>query len=267
MRSSTFTLTYAGVLLLSSVALAQTTPYYLTDGDSSTMFIIQGGVLVDTVSTTLRAYPPAIRSTVWLGGRDDTGGVEYTLAGIPTGNTSVGNNAYTQLLDGTSDGQNNNYGIECCGSPDSVIRANPDWSGSSTLFDLPSNTGGSGIAYDTSAGTLFVSLFDGSVLEYSLAGDVLNTFAIPSVGGLAALAYEEVTDTLWALDRGNNELVQFSTSGSLLQSIAVPGFRPDNVWGGEMSLAGDPVPESSTLGAVFAALAALGFGAIRQRQK
>lgn len=267
MRSSIFALTYAGVLLLPTATLAQTTPYYLTDGDSSTMFIIQGGALIDTVTTTSLAYPPAIRSTVWLGGRDDTGGVEYNLAGVPTGNTSVGNNAYTQLLDGTSDGQNNNYGVECCGATDSVIRANPDWSGSSTLFDLPSNTGGTGIAYDTSAGTLFVSLFDGSVVEYSLAGDVLNTFAAPSIGEFVGLAYEEVTDTLWGLDRGNNNLVQFSTSGSLLQTVSVPGFNPVNIYGGEMPLAGDPVPESSTLGAIFAALAALGFGAVRQRQK
>ncbi len=265
MRSSIFALTYAGVLLLPTATLAQTTPYYLTDGDSSTMFIIQGGALIDTVTTTSLAYPPAIRSTVWLGGRDDTGGVEYTLAGVPTGNTSVGNNAYTQLLDGTSDGQNYNYGIECCGLPDSVIRANADWSGSTTLFDLPLD--GNGITYDTSAGTLFVSLFDGSVVEYSLAGDVLNTFTSPSIGELVGLAYEEVTDTLWGLDRSNNSLVQFSTSGSLLQTVSVPGFLPSNVYGGEMPLTGDPVPESSTLGAIFAALAALGFGAVRQRQK
>lgn len=266
MRTLSLALLGSGTLLLPALTLAQTTPYYLTDGDASTMYVIQGGVLQATVPTFNLAYPPAIRNTVWLDHRDDAFAVEYNLAGVPTGNTSVGNNAYSQLLDGTSDGQSFNYGVECCGSTDSVIRANADWSGSTTLFNLP--TAATGVAYDTSSGTLFVSFFSGGIAEYSLAGSVLNSFAVPDVGILVGLAYEELTDTLWGFDRSGNDLVQFSEAGAFIQRLDIPGFSPFNPFGGEMPLAGggQPVPEASTVGAALVTLAAIGLGLYRRRR-
>src|SRR5947209_16935626 len=90
-----------------SASAASATPYYLFDGDSSRAVEIDNGAVVAGFSTFSSGYPPAITNSIWLGGRDNTGAQQYTLNGVPTGNTSVGGPVISQILDGTTSGVHN----------------------------------------------------------------------------------------------------------------------------------------------------------------
>jgi hypothetical protein len=250
-------LTVAALALLQAGAKAQSTPYYITDGDNQVMYTVQNGVLINTTPTFSIAYPIAVRDTIWLGDRDNRSGAEYTLNGTPTGNTSVGNGQFSQILDGTTDGTSN-YGSTF--SSDVVLKANGDWSNSSLLFALPTDS--SGITYDPTDNTLYVALYDNTIHHYSLSGTDLGSFANPNGGFLAGLAYEASTDSLWAYENGlhfgtTGNLFQFTKTGSLLNSLFVSGLaNAINPLGGEMA-----VPEPGSL-----ALLGLGAGALLLRR-
>ena len=236
----------AGVGLLmaggATHSIAQTQPFYITNGDSSIAYIVQNGVLQSSFPTFPLAYPLAVRNTALIHHRDDTGATEYSLAGAPTGTTYTGNGAFTQLLDGTTDGTQFNYGVECCDAVNSVVQTNLNWEGSTALFTLQGGTGGQGIAYDTTDDTLFVSTFEGGIDHYSLTGTLLGSFPAPRTN-LCCLAFEESSGTLWGLERGPDDLIQFDkTTGAILQTIDVPGFSAGNAFGGEMASAAGPAP-------------------------
>src|SRR5690606_11203916 len=131
-----------------------------------------------------------------IGGRDNTGAAEYDLTGNPTGNTYAGGGGFGQLLDGTTNGVDANYAIECCGSTNSVVVADLNWEGQTVLFDLPDevnqSSGGSGIAYDSATQSLWVANFSGTVFNLSLSGDVLSSFTVDQPGGKCCLAYDEI---------------------------------------------------------------------------
>lgn len=235
------------------LSTAQSSPYYITDGDASTMYIVQNGTLQSTITTYNLAYPIAVRSTIILGHRDDAQAREFTLAGVATGNTWTGNGSFSEILDGTTDGTQYNYGITCCATTNVVVRADLHWQGSTALFNLPGNQSGWGIAYDTTTNHLYVSLGDRSVREFDLAGNQINSFT-PGAGPLAGLAYEPSTDTLWGKLNGGGTLYQYSKTGTLLNTVVVPGFSPNNDYGGEMGLAGAggaAVPALSWAGVVL----------------
>ncbi len=241
------------VLGAAAIAAAQSTPYYITDGDASTMYIVQNGTLQATVPTYSLAYPLAVMTSVILGQRDDAGAREYTLAGAPTGNTWTGSGQFTQILDGATDGTTYNYGVLCCTAVPSVIRTNLHWQNSTVLFNLPGGQDGWGIAYDPTTAHLFVSMSGPIVREFDLAGNQLSSFT-PAAGTLVGLAYEQSTDTLWGKLNGGGTLYQYSKSGTLLNTVVVPGFSPSNDYGGEMQAAPiEPIPALSGAG-----LAALG---------
>ena len=220
------------------------TPYYLFNGDASTGWQITNGVVTNTFSTFSLGYPVAIRNTIWLGQRDDDRAVEYTLGGVATGNTSVGGDNFSQLLDGAT-GFAANYGVECCGATNSVTVANADWSNQQVLFNL--GTSGSGIAFDPNDSTLWISAFGGTITHYSLAGANLGTINL-GARLMIGLAYESLTDTFWGFDRNSNNLVQFSRAGVVLADVDIPNFNPGNPFGGEMAFNGQAaVPEPATL--------------------
>ncbi|MBS0361259.1 MAG: PEPxxWA-CTERM sorting domain-containing protein, partial [Proteobacteria bacterium] len=75
---------------------------------------------------------------------------------------------------------------------------------------------------------------------------------------VAALAYEQSSDTLWGWDRSTSSLNQYATDGSLLQSqsIDVASYGVSNPWGGEMAMSAGAAPEPAAW-----ALMILGFGA------
>ena len=222
-------------LCMTGSAGAQSQPYYITDGDSGIAYMIRNGSVQFSFDTSAvgRGYPLAVTSTVVIGDIFDDGAVEYDLSGAPTGSTWTGGNNFSQLLDGTTDGVQYNYGAVCCGMSDSVTQASLTWESQTSLFDLPS--GASGIAYDTTDGTLWVTLFDGTVRHYTLGGNELSQFT-PGVGSLCCLAYDEPADTLWFSINSSGTIYEYSKAGSQLNSISVAGFSPDNQWGGEMPI-------------------------------
>ncbi len=222
--------------VLASAALAQTDPLYVTNGDSARLARVQGGV-VTTSTTHVRGYPIAVRNTIWIGDYNGAqpNSIEYTLAGVPTGNTTP----YTPVfaVDGAVNG-NTNYqlGNAFSGSA-TVYSANADWSGQTPMF----NVAGSdlvGITYDAVGGSLFIS-DRSNIYEYDLAGNLLGQFAHTS--GRGSLAWEPSTDTLWYVPNGANNIDQYSKTGSFLGSVSTPGLASNN-WGAEFV-----VPEPATM--------------------
>lgn len=237
----------------SAVAAGNSTPYYIFNGDGQTGYEILNGNVVNTFSTFGIGYPVAITNTIWLGDRDNGGAKEYNLNGTATGNTSAGGARISQLLDGTTDGKGTNYGATCCASQNVVTSANADWSNQQVLFNIPVEA--AGIAYDSKNGHLYISTLrsGGLLLEYDLAGNLLNRYVIDR--DIAGLAYEQATDTLWgygAFPFGDLNLYQFSTTGAILEHDVVAGSF-GNPLGGEMAVSA--VPEPGTL-------ALLGIGAL-----
>ena len=224
--------------IASGVAFAANiTPYYLTDGDNQIVYEIKNGEKTNSFSTFRRGNPIAVRDTIWLGDLDDAEAREYTLSGTATGSSSSGGRNFTQLLDGAA-GPDGNYSAQCCGSENFVTVANSDWSDQRSLFSLGS-TASNGIAYDLSDNTLYVA--DSTrILHYDLLGNIINNFSFGQ--SLAALAYEQITDTFWGFNRGTNNIVQFDRDGNVSQDVDIPGFNPGNVWGGEMIVNAVPIP-------------------------
>lgn len=247
---------YVGVFLLvfplaSNCLAANLTSLYVSNGVNT--FVIDNGSVTTSFPVLSSGYSVAAGDTVVIGNLDDSESREYTLSGTATGNTWSGNNAFTQVLDGTTDGVQYNYGIECCGTTNSVIRTNLNWEGSEVLFDLPPAAGsgsrdGFGITYDTSADHIFAS-FSGTdglreITEFDLSGNAIGSFT-PSFTNstIVALSYEQATDSLWGIAASTNFLFNFDKSGNQIgNTVTLSGFTTANVLGGEMIISAVPVP-------------------------
>jgi hypothetical protein len=250
------------LLALLCSGLSAAPAYYLFDGDNNTAFQVdpETPALVNTFTIFQLGYAVAIvGDDIRVGERDDGTGFEYTLGGVPTGVSFTGGANFSQLIDGTGDGTYN-YGVECCAGTNSVMRADLFWRGGTPLFTLPDH--GTGITYDSAAGTLWVGLFDGTVRQYTLAGIELSSFSLSVVP--AALAYEAASDTLWLHPRTGPTLEQYSKTGTLLQTVTIPGWSPENIYGGEIVNVEQAVPEPGTFGLLGFALAAV---AVRRFKK
>ena len=236
-RLTTTALGLAAALVAGPV-LAQTTPYFVTDGDSSIAWRIQGGTATSFAIGNPH-YPLAVRATVLTHHRDDLGSTEYDLAGVPTGVTTAGPNIVGgQQLDGADTATNNSAVIWNTGQ---IIQSNPDWSAPTVLFTL----GGAPIAItaDNNGDLLVIPNFGSSVIErYNSAGTLLGSMT-PAGAFLCCLAYESATDSLWAVDRGSNAVMQINkTTGATMTSFTPPGFTSGNAFGGEMSISAAPPP-------------------------
>ena len=236
-------------LAATAAALAFSAPahagaYYLFDGDSSLAYILStdNGTVLGSFKIPFLAYPAAIRSSIWLGHRDDEQAWEYSLQGVPTGRTSQGGRNFTQLLDGATGTGGRNYGVECCGAVNSVTVANADWSGQRVLFDLDFQ--GGGIAFDPRDRSLYVS--GPQIKQFSLDGVLLNTLELPQA--LLGLAYDAATRSFWGFNPSSNNLVQFDRRGTILADLDIPDFAPYNPWGGEMPMLAIPEPPALLLG-------------------
>jgi hypothetical protein len=262
-----------GLSLLAGPASAQQTPFYIFDGDSQNGYIVQNGQMINNFTTAAVGigYPVAVRNTVWLGDRDNNGAAEYTLGGVPTGNTSAGAGGFTQLLDGTGDAFNN-FGIEWGSNGDTVTVANQNWTGQTTLFNLPTTNVASSITVDTSAGVFYIGGFNDVLNVYTFEGTLLNSFNVAV--SLDCLAYEALTDTLWVAPNQGSQVVQLSKTGAILNTINVvagPGqtFTAfGNNFGGEMPLSGgggSAAPEPGSVAFALLGISALGIVARRKR--
>lgn len=260
-------------VLACGTALAQTSPLYIVDGGSSQMWIVRNGTVQQTVPLSSNGFAAlAVRDTVRLKDYNDGAAAEYTLTGTPTGATWPGGSVYSQLLDGTTDGQYNytiawNYGDS---SGDPVLRYDLNWQNPTVLFNLPNTNHGIGITYDPTTGHLFIAYdYESVIREFTLAGQQVNSFDTQTNGRISGLAYEPATDSLWFKFNEGDTLYNFSKSGTQLNTIQVSGIGGDNDFGIEFAFAApqrQSVPALSpwSLAALSLALAAIGFFALRR---
>lgn len=236
---------------------------YITNGDSSSLQAIDTvtGSILFSVTTSYWAYPIAVTSTsINLGYRENPGlSGQYNLltgAALGTPSSPSGSPNWTQAVDGTSDGTHNyTFGSfnATSGSSVTVYQTDANWNNPVALFNAPGSTP-VGLAFDTAAGTLWINDYS-HIYQFSLTGTLLSQFAIGN--GYGGLAYQATTDTLWFVPNSTYlPLQQYSTSGTLLQSLTVSG-RSSNVFGAEFQAIPEPATwELIVLGAPLLMLAA-----------
>ena len=259
------------LMIMSSMASAQTEVLYITDGDANDIKAIQNGVIIDQnldVGAN-RRYRVAIRDTIWLGDMDQGTNAELDLALDPTGNSSPTGVDIQEGIDGATDGSSN-YTVESFTGSADVYQFGPDWSGGVKLFAVSGNDI-VGITFDSASGTLWIS-DRSSIYNYSMAGALLSSF--PHSGGRGSLAYETTTDTLWYVTNSSDTLLQYSKGGQLLNSINVA--YGGNVWGAEMTGNAsvpviaeppEPVPTLNIPGLAVLILLLLSAGGLLARRK
>jgi hypothetical protein len=238
-KSIVLRLAMLGVAAAGSV-LAQTDPYYVTDGDAQRGVRMQGGAIDLQWNLTDNQYPLAITGTIkTYGTYDFNAGAEYDLDGNPTGVTYPFVGGAGQFLDATTDGQSRNWA--CSFNDRGIWQFTQDWTSPTLAYSVPSLP--EGITYDPTSDHLWVARSQAAgasqnvIEEYTTAGQLVSSFvydANPS-NRLGGLAWEPSSGTLWGFYNGQNTVVQFSEAGELLQSIQVQGLASNN-WGGEFSM-------------------------------
>ena len=246
----------------SEAALAQASEYFLTmhGNGSGTIFVVQNGAITRQWNGPDVAGTLFVIDTVRTAGNTGGGGEEFTLAGTPTGVTfpSPGTNG-RHVDDSTTDGRFA-YGWDY--STQELVRFDLDWSNPTPLFSTIPASGRTGVAYDPDGTFWTCGWLLAQIDHYSAGGVLLGSFPTTSNDDLA-LALDTADHTLWLVRFGTNILEQYSTSGTLLQSFAVPGL-PTSISGGEFAWAPTPCPtdldHDGTTGAADLAVLLGGWG-------
>lgn len=225
---------------------------------------IQGAGVVFNVAQAAGAgqSPIAVNTTVrtlGYGAGSSFTGAEYTLAGLPTGNTypfpaTLGSE---EVDDGTTDGTfNYAWGV----TSGIAYRLSLTWTNPVALFTLGTAAGHRlGITYDASNNSLWVAGLDGTVgtliSDYSLSGSLLSSFNIGH-NFSGALALDPADGTLWLDDliAPTLKLEQYARSapGSFgatqpaLQGQTYAGISA-GAFGGEFRNTATPEPTSAAL--------------------
>lgn len=238
-------LALALVALPSASARADTvSPLYLTLYDS--ISVVQGGGVVNSWSTSsgYGEWPIAVDDTVrtWEYYADFySTGHEYTLGGVPTGNTYPNNFFACCFYDGTTDGTAN-YAIQYASGD--VYRFNSDWTSPTLLFSSGLDYG-LGITYDPTDASLWLlqhysGLGNTQVQHRTLSGALLGTF-LTGQNYTTALALDHADNSLWLFDwnefTGAGDLRQYSKVGAPLSSQS---WNSGFVYGGEFALTSVP---------------------------
>lgn len=206
--------------------------YYITNGDSLSMKVVQGNSIVRSWTLRDNQYPTAVVDTVRAYGTySNNVGSEYDLFGNFLGVNYPHRGDAGQSLDGTTDAVSYNWLVSF--NDDGVWQFDRNWANPIRIFGLPTKP--TGITYDLVSGHLWIARDTASVIEeYTLGGTLVSSFGYGS-GRLGSLAYEPATDTLWGNVNGSDEIRQFSKAGVLLESVNIPGLAGNN-WGGEFSI-------------------------------
>lgn len=264
------TIGFTGLLASSAIAstfTGPTSPYYLDNYYTKTIYVVQGTSVVNSFPWAYGADANgdpynegnlAVSSTVnTRPGSSPSGGQggQYTLNGTPTGLTEshptpAGVEDETSL-DGTSDGLYNYYvqyfGQDSHGNHiENVYQTSLTWQNPTELFSVQTAPGSAyqylGIAYDPTNQSLWISgNSSGAIKDYSLSGTLLHSFS-SGHNQNAALGYDQADNTLWISDGQTNLLEQYSTTGTLLQSGTPTGLPYDWYLAGDFS-SGTGVPE------------------------
>ncbi len=203
--------------------------------------------------------PIAVNSTIrtlGFGAGSGNTGAEYSLAGVPTGNTYAFPLGTDEVDDGTTNGAAN-FGWDVTSG--TAYQLSLTWANPVPLFTLGTAAGHYlGITYDPSNNSLWIAGLDGTVgtliSNYSLTGTLLSSFNIGH-NFSGALALNPADGTLWLsnLIASNLTLEQYARSapGSFGGSQAASNTQTYSgvsagAFGGEFQYTGAVVPEPST---------------------
>ncbi len=225
--------------------------YYIVDGDSGQVSVVQGNSIIRTWTTRLpgEQMPIAVGGTVRIfGEQPGYFGSEYDYNGNWTGTDYPDVGPEGQRVDGTTDGVSHNY--LAAWNELGIWQYDRDWANPVRLFTADGPTG---VTYDTTTGNLWVIEHDRqTVTEFDMAGNRLSSFGFSTPSGwMGCLAYEPATDTLWAVNFYSDDIYQFDKNGNVLESVQIPGLTGYS-WGGEFV-----IPEPATLSLLSLGLVAL----------
>lgn len=161
---------------------------------------------------------------------DDNDTWAYDLNFNPTGESWPGSGTWDQTLDGTTDGVFN-YGAVW--SDTGVVRFDLDFQNGTLLFDPGFEV--IGITYDSATNSLWlVNDENHNVHNYSMGGVEIDFFDTGLAGRECCLAYDPATDTLWLSENEGTSFYNFTKDGTLLDTVTLSGFEPQNTWGAEI---------------------------------
>ena len=231
--------------------------WLLTDGDSQTDAMIQGGS-VQTFSQSSKStlqyavawQPNYLGGTFTTVGRDvgGVGGV-YDLTHTELDTFTNFSTIEGEHLDGTRDSLLDITYAANFTTGDVVQYGDGLFNGPTvSLYNAGAFSLWS-ITYHAGRNSLFLGQ-NGLITEIDMAGNVLGSFNTPD-GTVRSLAYDGTDDTMWYLTSDGNQIVQIDGVGSELGRATVN--LGGNYWGGEIA----PVPEPATIVAVGLGLAAL----------
>ncbi len=238
MKKITATLVVAGV---AAVASAQTSVYYLSDGEYNRLNAYQGGVQqwdqpqAFGFEAPLAIVGSEIRTVRSFGGQ--TGG-QYDLNGNFMGAT------YTNITgewhwDSTSDNTSNYLVGQHTGN---VYATDTSYQNPVVLFTIGSGDA-LGITYDPTNNSLWIADWTGGrVTNYGMDGTELSSFN-SGLDSQAALALDPADGTLWMIEWGLQTAYQWDKAGNSLGSFFDAGMT-GNPLGGEFMI---PAPGSLAL--------------------
>lgn len=248
------------VLFVPMVAVAQTSPLYLTSYYEAKAYVMQNGVIIDRFWRQHTHDGPALAVTDTIkmfGFEEGSSGYHYTLGGDLIPGDTYTNPCWPEVYDATSDGVNN-YARQCYfEGGKAIVVGDSDWGGLHEAFEPAED--GKGIAYDGVTDSLWLtrgqSIVSG-IDQYDLAGNLLFGFDLSaSIEDAMGLAWDPADDTLWLAVYGG-QLNQYDKQGNHLQTLIVPeGIT--GICGAEFS-----VPEPGTL-----SLLALGVAGVLRRRR
>jgi hypothetical protein len=220
--------------LIASSTRAQTSELVLTSYYNTAAYVVQNGSIVHQFTRATFDDGPGlvVQSTIKMVGQAPGAiGHEYDLQGNQLGG-SYPNPGYVDCYDGATDGAHNwTIAHNDFASNFAVIVGDSNWANPQIAF-VP-NRRSSGIAYDPTDNTLWISNTTGSadrIQHYTTAGVMLAEFPIAAVNGSGyGLALDPVDQTLWMPGAFGTQgsLFQYDKNGALLQTLSIPGMSTD----------------------------------------